>query len=207
MVCAGRSVSLRIVPASRADVSAFVARVHRHHKPSVGDVFRLACVDGDGLVRGVASIGRPVAKRLDDGWTLEITRVATDGADNACSLLYGASRRVAFAMGYRRILTYTLPEEGGASLRASGWTCEGEQKATTGKGWKSRGDERSQHKGGKVRWTCENSQAFTGDVDWPGEVASPQAALFGKQSRRVELIQVAAVCVQIIEAIDAGRTR
>lgn len=116
---------LTIIPASRADVAAFIARTHRHHKPPAGDVFRLAVVDETGAVRGVASVGRPVARMLDDGWTLEVNRVATDGAKNACSLLYGAARRVAWTMGYRRILTYTLPEEGGASLRAAGWTLDG----------------------------------------------------------------------------------
>ena len=161
-------MSLRIVTASRAQVSDFVATVHRHHQPSVGDVFRLACVDGDGVVHGVASVGRPVSRHLDDGATLEVTRVATDGARNACSLLYGAARRVAFAMGYRRILTYTLPEEGGSSLKGAGWTCEGKQSVHTGNGWKSRGDDRSEHKGGKIRWVAVNPDAFGGAVVWPG---------------------------------------
>ncbi len=76
-------------------------------------------------MRGVATVGRPVARLLDDGWTLEVNRVATDGAPNACSALYGAARRATFALGYRKLITYTLPEEGGASLRASGWKCIG----------------------------------------------------------------------------------
>lgn len=118
-------MSLRVVPASRTDVAAWIARVHRNHKPPAGDVFRLALVDETGAVRGVASVGRPVARMLDDGWTLEVNRVATDGVRNGCSLLYGACRRIAWTMGYRKIVTYTLPEEGGASLRASGWACDG----------------------------------------------------------------------------------
>jgi hypothetical protein len=77
-------------------------------------------------VVGVVILGRPVARRLDDGWTLEVTRCATDGTSNACSCLYGAAWRLAKSLGYRRLVTYTLPEEGGASLRGAGWTCVGE---------------------------------------------------------------------------------
>ena len=72
-------------------------------------------------VRGVAIVGRPVARHLDDGWTLEVNRCCTDGADNACSMLYGASWRVARNLCYTKLITYTLPEEGGASLRGAGW--------------------------------------------------------------------------------------
>lgn len=78
-------------------------------------------------MRGVAIVGRPVARLLDNGWTLEVNRVCTDGARNACSMLYGAAWRAAKALGFRRLITYTLPEEGGASLRASGWYCVGER--------------------------------------------------------------------------------
>lgn len=169
-------MSLRIVPASRAQVSAFVAQVHRHHRPSVGDVFRLACVDAAGQVRGVASVGRPVARKLDDGTALEVTRVATDGARNACSLLYGAARRVAFGLGYRAIITYTLPAESGASLRGVGWECDGAGHASES-GWKSRGASRSAHQGGKVRWIARNPEAYSGPVVWP-EVATMQTQLF-----------------------------
>jgi hypothetical protein len=83
--------------------------------------------DADGKVRGVAMIGRPVARGNDNGWTLEVNRVATDGARNACSMLYGAAWRAAKALGYRRLITYTLPEEGGASLRAAGYKLIGER--------------------------------------------------------------------------------
>src|ERR1035441_8056475 len=84
---------------------------------------------------GVAIVGRPVARRLDDGETLEVTRLCTDGTPNACSFLYGACRRAAFALGYGRIGTYTLQDEGGASLRAAGWTLIGER---SGGNWKNR---------------------------------------------------------------------
>lgn len=78
-------------------------------------------------VRGVAIVGRPVARNSDNGWTLEVNRVCTDGARNACSMLYGAAWRAAKALGYRRLVTYTLPAEGGASLRAAGWKLIGER--------------------------------------------------------------------------------
>ena len=70
-------------------------------------------------------VGRPVARMLNDGATLEVNRLCTDGTPNACSMLYGAAWRAAKALGYRRLITYTLPEEGGASLRASGWRLVG----------------------------------------------------------------------------------
>lgn len=116
---------LTVIPCALKDANAFVAQHHRHHQPVVGHKFSLAVCTPDEVVRGVAIVGRPVARRLDDGWTLEVTRLATDGTPNACSALYGAARRAVFALGYRRLGTYTLPEEGGASLRAAGWRCLG----------------------------------------------------------------------------------
>ena len=116
---------LTIVPVTVKAASAFVEQHHRHHPPPQGGLFAAAVAEGD-QVRGVAIVGRPVARRLDDGWTAEVIRVATDGARNACSKLYGACWRAARALGYRRLVTYTLPEEGGASLRGAGFTCIGE---------------------------------------------------------------------------------
>ena len=86
--------------------------------------FAVACYDGDDLC-GVAICGRPVARYLDDGLTLEILRCCTDGTDNACSKLYGACCRIGFDMGYERIVTYTLATESGASLRAAGFAFDG----------------------------------------------------------------------------------
>jgi hypothetical protein len=62
----------------------------------------------------------------DDGWTAEVTRLATTGERNACSMLYRAAWRAAKALGYRRLITYTLPEEGGASLRGARFKCLGQ---------------------------------------------------------------------------------
>ena len=118
---------LEIVPISLSEAKAFIAKHHRHHIPSVGHKFSIAVADDSSTVRGVATIGRPVARYLDDGWTLEVNRVATDGARNACSMLYAAAWRTAKNMGYRRLVTYTLSEEGGASLRGAGWKLIGER--------------------------------------------------------------------------------
>lgn len=112
---------IRVTPISLAEANAFVAQHHRHHAPVPGAKFCLAVSDASDAVRGVAIVGRPVARGLDDGWTLEVNRCCTDGTRNACSMLYGAAWRAAKALGYRRLLTYTMPEEGGASLRACGW--------------------------------------------------------------------------------------
>jgi hypothetical protein len=118
--------SLRITPISFAEANAFVWARHRHHKPVVGTKFCIAVSEGE-MVRGVAMVGRPVARKLDDGMTLEVNRCCTDGTKNACSMLYGAAWRAAKALGYGRLITYTLPEEGGASMRAAGWTLVGQR--------------------------------------------------------------------------------
>lgn len=116
---------LSIIPCELAKANAFVRQHHRHHQPVPGHKFSIAVTDGD-TVRGIAIVGRPTARMSDDGLTLEVVRVATDGTKNACSALYGACRRAAFALGYKRLITYTLPEEGGASLRGAGWKLLGE---------------------------------------------------------------------------------
>lgn len=117
---------LVVVPCELAEANAFVAEHHRHHQPIHRCRFSLAVADEGGTVRGVAMVGRPVSRHLDNGWTCEVRRVATDGCPNACSALYSASWRACRAMGYRRLITYTLPSEGGASLRGAGWTLVGE---------------------------------------------------------------------------------
>src|ERR671924_18544 len=97
---------LFIIPCNLATANAFVRCFHRHNRPVVGSKVNLGVVDEQGLLRGVAIVGRPVARMLDDGWTLEVTRLATDGCPNACSALYGAAVRTAKALGYSRLLTY-----------------------------------------------------------------------------------------------------
>jgi len=114
-----------IVPIDFSEANAFVAQYHRHHKPMPGCKFCIGVSDGEKVV-GVAMIGRPVARMLDDGWTLEVNRVATDGTKNACSALYSAAWRAARAMGYRKLVTYILDSEPGTSLLAAGWKRIGE---------------------------------------------------------------------------------
>lgn len=117
---------LNLCPLKLAEANDFVRQLHRHHPPVVGHKFSIGAVLKDELV-GVAIIGRPVSRHRDDGATLEVARLCTDGTKNACSFLYGASARAVFALGYSKIGTYTLPDEGGASLRASGWKLIGQK--------------------------------------------------------------------------------
>lgn len=148
-------VKLALKPTTLRAANDFVAAHHRHHRPVRGCVSVVSVVDGRGKVRGVAILGRPLARALQDGATCEVLRVCTDGAENACSMLYGALARAAKALGYRRILTYTLTSEPGASLRASGFTLA----ATTRprKGWGNRPEHgaRDEPQAAKCRWERE----------------------------------------------------
>ena len=122
---------MNVVPCTFQEAAAFIRAHHRHHRPSLSVKFCLAVADAD-VVVGVAMVGRPVARGLDDGWTVEVTRTCTDGARNANSMLYGAAWRAAKALGYRRLVTYTRLEESGASLRAAGFRVVAEVRA---RGW------------------------------------------------------------------------
>jgi hypothetical protein len=113
-------MTFRISPCNLDEAHAFVDQVHRHHKRTWGGKFAIACSSGD-CVHDVVVVGRPVARLLDDGYTLEVTRLATDGAKNACSMLYAAAWRATRAMGYRRLVTYILDTVPGITLRAAGW--------------------------------------------------------------------------------------
>ncbi len=114
-------------PITLKEACAFVARHHRHHKPPQGGLFAIGCaVAGTDEPCGVAIVGRPVARMSDNGWTCEVTRLATDGSRNACSMLYRAAWRAARAMGYRKLVTYILDTENGSSLNGAGFTCVGQ---------------------------------------------------------------------------------
>lgn len=128
----GPSSTVEIVPVSFAEASAFVATWHRHHRPPRGHKFSIGAAV-DGLLVGVAMVGRPVARHLDDGSTLEVNRTATDGSPNVNSALYGAAWRATKALGFSRLITYTQEGESGASLRGAGWRVVAELKAR--KGW------------------------------------------------------------------------
>ena len=119
------SCHLEAIPMTQRAAKEYVRDLHRHHKPPTGDLFRVGAQMDGGIV-GVVMVGRPISRHLDDGRTCEVIRLATDGTQNACSFLYSRAARIAREIGYKRIITYTLPDEGGASLRAAGWTLEGE---------------------------------------------------------------------------------
>lgn len=114
-------MQLEIVPVTFRQAAAFVDSTHRHHRAARGWRFGVGVQDETGSLRGVAMAGRPVARELDDGRTVEVNRTCTDGCPNANSMLYGAVWRAAKALGYVRAFTYTQEGESGASLRAAGW--------------------------------------------------------------------------------------
>lgn len=124
---------MNLRPITFRQACAFVNAHHRHHKPPQGHKFSIG-VEVDGELRGVIIVGRPVNRALDDGYTAEVTRCCTDGTQNACSKLYAAARRAAKAMGYERVITYTLKSETGVSLKAAGWRWKYD---TRGRSWNS----------------------------------------------------------------------
>lgn len=115
---------LEIVPMTLKEANAFVEQNHRHHGKVVGHKFSIGCSDGERIV-GVVIVGRPVSRYLDNGWTLEVNRLCTNGSKNSCSMLYAAAWRAARAMGYKKLITYVLDTEPGTSLKAAGWRCVG----------------------------------------------------------------------------------
>jgi hypothetical protein len=137
-------MSLRLAPIGLRAANAYVAEVHRHHDPVRGHKFSVAVLDDDGQLVGVGIAGRPKALKLDQAGYLEVVRVATNGAPNACSMIYGALRRAGIALGYdaEKIITYTLESESGGALRASGWHEDG---ITAGGSWSRPGRERDDH--------------------------------------------------------------
>lgn len=112
---------LHLVPLTLSLANEHVAAWHRHNRPVPGAKFCVGAADDDGLLRAVAIAGRPVARHFDDGDTIEVLRVASDGTPNTTSMLYAACSRASFALGYRRVITYTQANESGSSLRAAGW--------------------------------------------------------------------------------------
>jgi len=125
-------MTLTLVPMNRVTATAFIRAHHRHHGPTVGYKFAVGVADEDERLVGVAVVGLPIARLMDDGYTLEVTRTCTDGHKNANSMLYGAAWRAARALGYRRLITYTQEGESGASLRAAGYTIVNQRAARSG---------------------------------------------------------------------------
>lgn len=142
-------MSLRLVHVTLDEANAFVEQHHRHHDARLGHRFSVGAAL-DGRLVGVAIVGRPVARRLDQRLIVEVNRCCTDGTKNACSFLYGAVARAAQNMGFYAALTYTLDEEGGASLRALGWW--GEPALDLTKTWHTPSDSRRIGGIAKPKW-------------------------------------------------------
>lgn len=119
------------VPLELSAANEFVGKLHRHHDPVHRDKFRVGCAV-DGILCGVVQVGRPVSRNLDDGKTLEVVRLCSDGTEDVCSFLYAKAARIAKEMGYEKIITYILIDEPGTSLIAAGWKQEA---VTTGGDW------------------------------------------------------------------------
>ena len=158
---------MRVVPIGLKAAAQFVGALHRHHGEPAGGKFAIAA-ESCGVVCGVVIAGRPVSRGLDNGRNAEVTRLCTDGTDNACSLLYGAAARAAKAMGYERIYTYTLASESGVSLRAAGWIRDVE---TRGGSWNCSSRPRSDRHPvePKVRWYRQlraPTRIAAADVSW-----------------------------------------
>src|SRR5262249_14059315 len=144
---------LHVVPVTLRDARAYVNAHHRHLRAPAGGKLAIGVRDDRERLRGVAILGRPVARRLDNSSTIEVTRVGPVGCRTACSALYGAAVRIARALGYNRVISYTLSDESGTSLRAAGWI---PARATRGGTWSRRQRPRTdaQPLGPKQRWEC-----------------------------------------------------
>lgn len=176
---------LFVVPIELSEANAAIAAWHRHHQPVVGHRFSIGAVDSDGSLHGVAVVGRPVARLAGHPRDVaEVTRLATDGTRNACSILYAAAARACRAMGFRRIQTYTLETESGASLRAAGWVHDG---CAGGGQWKhtdGRPRRTDQPTGPKSRWSVSWSRPAV-DVAVPSRPDNRQLS-FESEAARAE---------------------
>ena len=155
-------MGLLLRPVSLGEANDYVERLHRHHPPVAGWKFGIGVEDATYQLRGVAIVSHPFARHLDDGWTLEVTRCCTDGAKNAPSLLYAAAWRTARAMGFCRLLTYTLDTETGTSLKAAGWWISGQTPPGSWANRPGRGDGAASGSS-KLRWEAPGSRKTTRD--------------------------------------------
>ena len=144
-------MSYQFQPISLKLANKFVAAYHRHNKPVAGHKFSIGLVLNEKLV-GVAICGRPVARMADDGLTLEVLRVCTDGTRNANSMLYSRVKKIAQIMGYKKVLTYTLAEESGSSLSAVGAQKDGIVKPREWSREKRKRETQNIYKKEKIRW-------------------------------------------------------
>lgn len=164
---------LRVVPLALKQANEAVLRFHRHHKPVVGHRFSIGAMDGDRLV-GALIAGRPVARCTDQQNILEVSRLATDGTRNACSILYAAAARAADALGFQSIQTFILETEPGTSLKASGWRMDGVTNGGEWTGTPSRGERQHAHPTCvKQRWVKDLANKPKASEPQPHLVYSP----------------------------------
>ena len=143
---------MKAIPVTLRQANEFVAKYHRHNKPVRGCKFCIGA-EKDGLLVGVAIVGRPVARLLDDGRTAEILRVCTDGTKNANSFLYARCKRICQIMGYKKVITYTLQFESGSSLMAVGAHIEKKVKPGSWSRPSRKREEQSVYSEPKLRWS------------------------------------------------------
>lgn len=115
---------LDIVPMTQKEAQGFDQHYRRQRRMK-GYKFSIGCTDGDKIV-GVASMVQPASRYMDDGWTLEMTGVCTDGTEDVRLMLYGAAWRAARALGYKKLITYVMDTEPGTGLKMAGWKCIGQ---------------------------------------------------------------------------------
>lgn len=148
-------MTLKAIPVKLTEAIEFVRNFHRHNKPPIGGLFAVGCSDGNSMV-GVAIVSRPVARHLDDGLTVEVIRccVTDDAPKGSCSFLYARCWNAAKALGWSKLITYTLQSESGSSLRGAGWKVVAELSGASGKGWTNRPGREWQEVTGqaKFRW-------------------------------------------------------
>ena len=176
-----RRNKVTVVPLTIPAANEFVALLHRHHAPIPGGFGWWACgAVCDGRIVGVAIAGRPTNRNNDDRQTVEVLRVATDGTFNAPSALMGACARAAEAIGARRIITYTLTSESGASLRGAGWACEGETGPSFWGNANTRAPavKRDHFDTPKCRWVKTFRDAVPYELPTKSDTADAQTSLF-----------------------------
>jgi hypothetical protein len=155
-------MKLRPIPMTLREANDFVSAYHRHSNRTArdGGKFAIGVTDGS-TTWGVAIVGRPLARMMNDGWTAEVLRtcVAPGAPKGSCSFLYGRCWRIWQQMGGLRMITYTLATEPGSSLKGAGWRCAGESKPHL-KGWSTHDRQRQWNPiygQLKLRWEIEDA--------------------------------------------------
>jgi len=214
-------VTLSIVPLPLSEANSFVERLHRHNQPVRGAKFCVGVADTEtGVVRGVAIVGRPIARLLQDGVTLEVSRCCTDGCPNACSMLYNAARSAAFAQGNRRLVTYTLQSEAMSSLKAAGWEVVAEVEPHQGKGWTSRPGRKDQLVSHlpKYRWETyarseRQRRIFSILLPWqqesnffppPKVLIAPETLVFSGKGNALDIASTVELTARVVTEEEGG---